>query len=106
MRTTTKTWQLTWGGQEIVVRSWLNLLAQTGEDLFINGTLVHQKRGWSLKPSTLAGEILVDSDFAGDFYQKVQAKIGNINAGFGVGCQFFVDGELVGGDVHKKILFG
>jgi hypothetical protein len=105
MLKTTKTWQATWNGQQIEVRSWLNILAQTGEELFINGQLVHQKRGWSITPSHLFGEIPVESTFAGEFYQKIHAKVGNVDFGFGVGCHIFIDGELVGGDVHKTILF-
>ena len=98
----TKTWHLIWEGQQIKVQSWVNLLAQTGEELFINGKMVHQKRGWAIKPIQLSGEIPAESAFAGPFYRKVQASIGNINGGLAVGCHIFVDGALVGGDIDKK----
>ena len=87
-----------WNRHQIAVTNYGDLLLRTREELFIDGQVADTTRGWGNGSTReLVGK--VDSD---DGTHEVRAHVGGIRGGFVVGCQLFIDNELVGGDIDKE----
>ncbi len=96
---TFKSWNAEWRGHQILVQNWWDFLLRGGEELIIDGTPVQQKKGWGKLARELHGGIIDNGKT-----HQVRVHIGSIDYGIKVGCQIFVDDELIGGDTDKKFV--
>jgi hypothetical protein len=95
----TKKWVVEWNGHQIAVENWWDFLLRGGEELFIDGIPIQQERSWARVSRDFHGEII-----DGDKTHQVRVHIGGIAYGIQMGCQIFVNEELIGGDIDKKFI--
>ena len=99
MKRHTAEWETLWEGHQIIVKNWWDLLLRSGEELIIDGETVDQYESWFLFSRDLEAKIHTDGK-----EHKVRAHLGSVDFGFRMGCKFFVDDQLVGGDIHKRFI--
>lgn len=97
MKRFSKTWKAEWEGHVIVVTNWWDFRGRSGEALFIDEECVQKVEAQGHSARDLHGEIKRRNRT-----YRVHVHIGSINLGTKVGCQIFVDNELIGGDIGKK----
>ena len=92
-----KQWQCDFKEHQIETESWWDIFMRTGESLMIDGSVVAEHRGWFGVHQELYSQIVVDGKA-----HKIKAKFGSVYEGSELGCQIFVDGKLVGGDIKDE----
>jgi hypothetical protein len=93
-----KRWSADYGGHVIDVINWWDVFMRSGEELRIDGEVVASHRSWFC--FAIRSEIR-DADGAP---HTVRAHIGSINWGLAMGCQIFIDDQLIGGDIKKTFI--
>ena len=99
MRQYKQHWATRWDGHTIVVEKWFALLIRNGENVFVDGDLVcERRRSWSTVTPNFEAEI---HDAMGVHQLRIQFGTSNTLDEI---CHIFVNDELVGGDTVKKML--
>ncbi|PIZ95225.1 MAG: hypothetical protein COX81_01355 [Candidatus Magasanikbacteria bacterium CG_4_10_14_0_2_um_filter_37_12] len=94
-----KQWKLNFKGHEIIVENWWDIILRTGERLIIDGNITDEHNGLLGLSQKLEGQIKSNEQV-----HHVEVKLGSIDLGLKSGCHIYIDGNLVGGDITKKII--
>ena len=100
-----KTWRTQFGPLDIVFENVWSFSGASREALTVNGIVVSEiakDRSKKLK-EVATGFHEASVDVGGEKYE-VSVRVGSKWPGLFMGCQIFVNGELVGGDTRAKLM--
>lgn len=91
----TKDWTLHYGGHDVRVENYWNLLGYARERLFVDGRLVDENAGF-LRMTAKLSALLREPD--GQTPLEVKAFLAQGFLGLSITCKVWINGELVLGD--------